>query len=248
MSRIWMTVAFASLLIGGAGAPQPAAAAHHEPVIMAITVSVEPGELEEYGERVGKLAEIMKRLGVAGTVRMWRPQLAGPAAATGTVLVGIEYPNSAAWAAAQSVVQGDSEYSKIIRGLDEIRTIVNSGLWTDITPANVTPGAASGPVLAITAVEVKPGKLEDYRKRVGGAQAMVERLGLSMRLRMWRAAIAGQNTGSIVIGFEYPDLNTFVSDRTKMQADAEWRRFITGLDALRTLGGTSLYQQMELED
>ena len=47
---------------------------------MAITVNVEPGELEEYRERVGKLNKIMKRLGVAGTVRMWRPQLAGPAA------------------------------------------------------------------------------------------------------------------------------------------------------------------------
>ncbi len=245
MSRIWMTVASASaLLIGGAGVPQPAAAAHHEPVIMAITVNVEPGELEEYRERVGKLNKIMKRLGVAGTVRMWRPQLAGPAAAAGNVLVGIEYPNSAAWAAAQSVVQGDSEYSKIIGGLDKIRTIVNSGLWTDITPANVTPGGASGPVLAITAVDVKPGKLEDYRNRVSEAQGMVERLGISMRLRMWRATIAGENTGAVVIGFEYPDLNTFVSDRTKMQADAGWRRFIAGLDAVRTLGGTTLYQEI----
>jgi hypothetical protein len=243
MNRIWMTVAFASaLLIAGAGVPQPAAAAHHEPVIMAITVNVEPGEVEEYRERVGKLNGIMKRLGVAGTVRMWRPQFAGPAA--GNVLVGIEYPNSAAWAAAQSVIQADSEYSKIIRGLDNIRTIVNSGLWTDITPANVTPGRASGPVLAITAVDVKPGKLEDYRKRVSEAQGIVERLGISMRLRMWRATIAGQNTGAVVIGFEYSDLNTFVSDRTKMQADAGWRRFIASLDALRTLGGTTLYQEI----
>jgi hypothetical protein len=240
-----MTVAFASaLLIGGAGVPQPAAAAHHEPVIMAITVKVEPGELEEYRERVGKLSEIMKRLGVSGTVRMWSPQLAGPAAATGNVLIGIEYPNSAAWAAAQSVVQGDSEYRKTIRGLDKIRTIVGSGLWTDITPANVTPSGASGPVLAITAVDVKPGKLEDYQKRISGAQKLVERLGISMRLRMWRAAIAGQDTGSVVIGFEYPDLNTFVSDRTKMQADADWRRFIAGLDAVRTLGGTTLYREI----
>ena len=245
MSRILLSAAFATaLLIGGAVAPQPAAANHHEPVIMALTVKVEPGELEEYRKRVGKLSEVMKRLGAAGTVRMWSPQLAGPGTATGNVLVGIEYPNSAAWAAAQSVVQGDSEYRKIIRGLDEIRTIVDSGLWTDITPGGVTAGGGPGPVLAITAVDVKPGKLEDYRKRVSKAQGMVERLGISMRLRMWRATIAGQDTGAVVIGFEYSDLNTFVSDRTKMQADADWRRFISGLDAVRTLGGTSLYREM----
>ena len=245
MSRIWMTVALASaLLIGGAGVPQLAAAAHHEPVTMAITVNVEPGQMGEYRARVGKLNAIMKRLGAAGTMRMWRPQLAGPAAATGNVLVGIEYPNAAAWAAAQSAVQGDAEYNKVIGGLDEIRTIVDSGLWTDITPAKVTPGVASGPVLAITGVAVKPGKLEDYQKRVSDAQGMVERLGISMRLRMWRASIAGQDTGSVVIGFEYADLKTFVADRAKMQADAGWRSFIAGLDAVRTLGGTTLYREI----
>ncbi len=244
MSRIPMLSAFVlALLIGGAGVPQPAAAGHHEPVTMAIAVDVDSDEIDEYTERVGKLNGIMKRLGAAGTVRMWRPQLAGPAAA-GNVLVGIEYPNPAAWAAAQSVLQGDAEYNKVLDGLDEIRRIVNSGLWTDITPANVTPGVKSGPVLTITTVEVKPGKLEDYRKRVADAQGMVERLGLSMRLRMWRATIAGQATGSIVIGFEHPDLNAFVNDRAKMQADEEWRRFIAGLDAVRTLGGTSLYREI----
>ena len=93
-------------------------------------------------------------------------------------------------------------------------------------------------------MEVKPGKLEDYRQRVANAQGLVDRLGIKMRLRMWRAAIAGQNTGQVVIGFEYPDLNTFVSDRTRMQADAEWRRFIAGLDAVRTLGGTTLYREI----
>jgi hypothetical protein len=244
MNRIPMTAAFAAaLLLGATAAPQPAAAGHHEPVIMAITVQVKPGEVEEYVERVGKLTDIMKRLGVGGTVRMWRTQLAGPV--TGNVLVGIEYSNAAAWAAAQQVVEADSEYSKIIRSLGKIRKIVASGLWTDITPAGVTPGAGSGPVLAITAVEVKPGKLEDYRKRVAGAQGMVERLGVKMRLRMWQATVAGPTTGSIVIGFEYPDLSTYVSDRAKMQTDAEWRRFIAGLSAVRTLGGTTLYQEIK---
>jgi hypothetical protein len=223
-------------------AARPAAAAHHEPVIQVFTVEVAPGQLERYRQEIKKLTAVLARLASSGKMRMWQATAAGPD--TGAVLVGIEYPNAAAWAADSTKIQGDAEWQKILAGLDELRTLEGSSIWRDVSQS---PGQASAPssgVLLITGVQVKPGKLDTYRQRLASGQAISERLGLKARMRAWHAELAGPTTGAVAVGVEYPDLATYVADQAKLAGDPEWQKLVSGLDEIRTLGGRSLYQEI----
>jgi hypothetical protein len=169
---------------------------------------------------------------------------------TGAVLVAVEYPNEAAWAADSARTQSDPEWRKIVAGLDGMRTVVSTAIWRDVSPSPVAaspspaPGGAGGGVLVLTGVAVQPGKLDQYRKLVGDGKAIVERLGLTSQLRLWRAELAGPSTGSVAVGVEYPDLATYVADQAKLAGDAEWRELLAELDAVRTLEGRWLYREI----
>jgi uncharacterized protein YbaA (DUF1428 family) len=221
-------------------APDPARAAHHEPVIQVYVVGVAPGKLEEYRAAVGKLAGVMKRVGSAATVRMWRATAAGEN--TGAIMVGVEHANAAAWAASQPKMEADPEWQKIMAGLPAIRTLVSHSIWRDISP--VATSAGTGRVLVVTGVQVKPGMLAEYRKRVGSLQGIQKRLGLSGQVRMWQADIAGTNTGNVAVGIEYADLATYVADQAKLAGDAEWNKTLAGLDDIRTFVGRSMYEDI----
>lgn len=243
MVRLAAVSALALALSLAVSAPQSAAAAHDDAVIQVIAVSVKPGKLEKYRKKVKKLVGIQERLGTTGTLRMWQATVGGPD--TGTVLVAIEYPSSAAWAADSAKVQADPEWRKIISRLDRIRTLEGSAVWRDVSPNPVTaPAPGSGGVLAITGVQVRPGKLRSYLKRVDGARKILERLGLESQVRLWHAELAGPNTGNVAVGIEYVDLAAYVAEQGKLSKDREWRRFISGLDDIRTLGGRWLYQEI----
>ena len=229
-----------ALSLGGLALSSPARAMHHEPVVQVVTVRVEPGELDAYLKQVKKLMGVMSRLGSSGKVRAWNTTAGGPD--TGSVIVGIEYPNQEAWAKDGPRIQNDSEWRAIVDDLHEIRTLEGSSIWRDISPN--TSGASTGSVLLITGVAVHPGQLEEYRKRVGRAEGISKRLGLKGRPRMWHAIVAGPNTGGVVVGIEYPDLTTYVAEQTKLAGDAEWQKLIAGLDPIRTLTGRWLYQEI----
>ena len=229
-----------TLVASGVAPATPAAAGHHEAGLQVVSVRVAPGKMEKYLGKVKQLDGILRRHQSPAKVRVWNTTVGGPD--TGNTIVGLEYPNAAAWAADSGKLQADSEWQKIVRGLDDIRTLESNSVWREIS---VTPmPAGSGGVLAVTAVQVKPGKLDAYRKRVDSARAITERLGLSGTLRMWQADVAGPNTGGVVVGIEYPDLVSYVSDQGKLAGDSEWRKLLRGLDELRTLGGRWIYQDV----
>lgn len=232
------SIAFAVVLaLGAASVSQSAAAA---PVIQVVTVKVNPGMLEQYRQETKKLQGVLTRLGSKGQMRLWNTTAGGTD--TGTILVGVEYPDQASWAADAPRMQADAEWKKIVAGLATVRTVLSTSIWRDISPS--PSASAAGPVLVITGAEVKPGKLDEYRKRVGAARAISERLGVKGRLRMWRAELAGPETGAVAVGLEYPDLATYVADQDKLAADAEWQGLLSGLDELRTPTGRWLYQEI----
>lgn len=249
MNRMLTIAAFVfSLCIAGLAPLESANAGHHEKaegpkVIQAVTVSVEPGMLGKYRKQVKKLAGVLDRVGSSGVMRMWSTTQGGPD--TGQILVGIEHASAASWAADSAKVQGDDEWQDIIDDLHEIRRIESSAMWTEITPEpGETNAPAAGSVLVVTGVSVKPGKLAAYRERLSEGQAIVQRLKLSGKMRMWQATLAGPGTGNVAIGVEYPDLPSFVSDQAKLEADGQWKKLLSGLDDLRTLGGRWLYQEI----
>lgn len=236
MIRIVAIVALA-LGLGSVAAPGTATA---EPVIQAVTVKVTPGKLDQYRQELKKIRAIQTRLGSKGTLRVWNITAGG--ADAGQVLVGLEYPDAASWAADSGKMQADAEWQKVQAGLAGVRTVVSNAVWRDISP---TPSTASaGATMVITGVETKPGKLADYLKAVASAGPINDRLKAGGRVRVWQADLAGTEAGDVVVGIEYPDLASYVSAQEKLGADSEWQKVRTSLDDLRTVSGRWLYQEI----
>jgi hypothetical protein len=212
-------------------------------VLQVVTVSVEPGKLGKYSDKVKELSEIMKRHDSGGVLRMWNANFAGTD--TGNVLVAIEHPDAASWAASTSKIQADEDWLDIIEDLPKLRSLVSSAMWAEVSPVAAAPTPrGSGGVLVVTGVGVKSGKLDDYLAALGKAGKITERLGSTGKLRVWRATLAGTATGRIAVGVEYSDLATYVAEDAKLNADADWQKVLSGLDDLRTVGGRWMYREI----
>jgi hypothetical protein len=233
------SIAVASLALALGLAVTPGAAEAGS-VIQVVTVEVKPGMLEQYRQELKKVRGVLTRLGSKATMRVWNTTAGGPNA--GQLLVGLEYPDEATWAADSPKVQGDAEWQKIQAGLANVRTVVGNSIWRDVSP--VVSKGPPGSTLVLTGVAVKPGKQDDYLQRIATLNGVSDRLGLKGRTRVWHALLAGPAAGSIAVGIEYPDLGSYVSEQAKMTADAEWKRTLAGLDDLRTMTGRSLHQEI----
>lgn len=119
-----------ALCVGSTAFPAPASAA--DTVLQVVAVRVNPGQLNAYLARVQQLQGILKRLRVQVPVRVWQATLAGDA--TGTVVVGLEFANLAAFADASGKMEKDAEWQQVIAGLAEIRTVLSTSLYGEITP------------------------------------------------------------------------------------------------------------------
>ena len=227
-----------ALTLSWFAAPQSAAAA--QPVVQVVIVKVNPGKLEQYRQELKKVRGVMTRLGSKATMRVWNTSMGGTDA--GQILVGLEYPDQAAWAADSGKLQADAEWQKIQAGLSGIRTLVSTALWRDIS--REASASSAGSTLVLTGVAVKPGKLEDYRKRLDSARAISERLAIPSRVRIWQAELAGTTAGAVAIGAEYADVPAYVAAQEKLAADAEWQKLLAKLDDVRTISGRWLYQEI----
>jgi len=232
-----LAVASLALALGLAVMPGAAEAGS---VIQVVTVDVKPGMLEQYRQELKKVRGVLTRLGSKASMRAWNTTAGGPD--SGQVLVGLEYPDEAAWAADSPKIQADAEWQKIQSGLANVRTVVSNSIWRDVSP--VVSKGAPGSTLVITGVAVKPGRQDDYLQRVASLNAVSDRLGLKGRTRVWHATLAGPAAGSMAVGAEYPDLASYVTEQGKMSADAEWKKTLAGLDEVRTLTGRWLYQEI----
>jgi len=108
------------------------------------------------------------------------------------------------------------------------------------------PGmAAADPntVLQVTAVQVRPGQMDAYLAKVKQLQAIIKRLGAPGTTRVWEATIAGDNSGTVVVGVEYPSLVAYAESTTKVSADAEWQKMMVGMEDMRTVVSRSLYRE-----
>lgn len=209
-------------------------------VAQTFNVRVIPGKFSNYLEGIKKARAIFARVGIRGDLRVWNTAIGGPDA--GTTLGIVEYPDMATWAADTSKLAADPEWQQILATATETRTILDSSLWREITPATVD--AKPGSVLVVMAVAVNPGKLEEYRKQVANLMSVATRLGMKNRMSMWQSTAAGANTGMVVVGVEYPDMSAYVADDQKLQADAEWQKILASIDQLRTLKGRWIYTEI----
>jgi hypothetical protein len=103
--------------------------------------------------------------------------------------------------------------------------------------------ADSNTVLQVTAVQVKPGQMDAYLAKVKQLQAILKRLGASGTTRVWEATVAGDDSGTVAVGVEYPSLAAYAESTSKVSADAEWQKMMAGMDDLRTVVSRSLYRE-----
>ena len=110
-----------------------------------------------------------------------------------------------------------------------MRTLVNGLILVAVALvflAAPSPAEAQAPkVLQVVLVSVESGNQDDYLAALKKAQPIFERLGLPA-FRVWQSTLAGPNTGNTVVGVEYENLAAFAEGSGKLQADAEWQKWV----------------------
>ena len=95
-------------------------------------VVVQPSDLPGYVKQLELGQALQKKLGSQGTIRVWRARYAGDL--TGRVVVTIEYPDLAAFAADDMKLSASPEYQAWLHGLDQYRKIISDSLYDGLTP------------------------------------------------------------------------------------------------------------------
>jgi hypothetical protein len=93
-------------------------------------VVVETTDAAAYTAELAKLRAVTARLGGKSTMRVWRTRFAGPDA--GAIVVSIEYPDMATFAAEDAKVMADDEYRTLLKGLDRLRKIHSDSLYEEL--------------------------------------------------------------------------------------------------------------------
>ncbi len=98
-----------------------------------IVFEVEPGQLNEFLKRQSQAMAIRKRLGVPAS-RIFQATLAGPN--TNTIVIVIDHPSLAAFAANTAKLQADPGWQSWIEELNEagISRLVSNSLLVEVTP------------------------------------------------------------------------------------------------------------------
>ncbi len=104
-------------------------AASAEATVLRVVV-VEASDSTAYMGDLAKIRAALTRLGSKSTMRVWRTRFAGPDA--GAIIVSIEYPDMATFAAEDVKTQNDAEYTSLIKGLDRVRKIVSDSLYEEM--------------------------------------------------------------------------------------------------------------------
>ena len=107
------------------------AASVTEAAIMRVIV-VQTDDLGAYVKEVERGKAIVSRLGGSTTIRVWRARFAGPHA--GQVVVTLEYPDLATYAAQESKLSADPEFQAFLKGIAKMRKIVSDSLYDEQHP------------------------------------------------------------------------------------------------------------------
>lgn len=99
--------------------------------------------------------------------------------------------------------------------------------------------------IALRVVIVQTTDTDAYVKELDKAKTMMKRLEIPAQLRVWKARFAGEETGSIAVALEYPNLTELAKAEAKMAADAEYSAWLKGLDKVRKVVSDSIYYELK---
>jgi hypothetical protein len=110
-----------------------------------------------------------------------------------------------------------------------------------LTPAIVR--AAEPAALRVVIVQVTD--QDAYVKEIDKAKAMIKRLEIPAQIRIWKARFAGQETGSVAVALEFPNLTELAKGEAKMAADEEYSTWLKNLGKLRKIVSESIYFELK---
>jgi hypothetical protein len=121
-AAVLVCLALASVL-----AASPSLAADHSILRVVIVKSESP---DAYLKEIERGRELLKKLGVNATIRVWRARFAGEQA--GSIVVSVEYPSMTSMAKDEAAIETNPDYIAWYKGLDKLRTVVSDSLYTEM--------------------------------------------------------------------------------------------------------------------
>jgi hypothetical protein len=86
-----------------------------------------------------------------------------------------------------------------------------------------------------------------YTAQLKEGSRLIKKVAPKMTMRAWRATFAGNATGAVIVGLEYPgSLADFATAWEKIQADKSVSKWLSGLSGLRTIVSDSLYNEISI--
>jgi hypothetical protein len=86
-----------------------------------------------------------------------------------------------------------------------------------------------------------------YTAQLKEGSRLIKKVAPKMTMRAWRATFAGNATGTVIVGLEYPgSLADFATAWEKIQADKSVSKWLSGLSGLRTIVSDSLYNEISI--
>ncbi len=109
------------------------------------------------------------------------------------------------------------------------------------------PGSAlaADPITQVVTIDTN-GKTDALLAHKASNEKIFKRLGIDAKRRYMQASLAGPNTGSVAVVIEYPSLSAMAAAQEKLQADAEWRKYIDEITkAGLTVQSNSIWVEMQ---
>ena len=86
-----------------------------------------------------------------------------------------------------------------------------------------------------------------YTAQLKEGNRLIQAVAPKMTMRAWRATFAGDSTGAVIVGLEYPgSLASFATAWEKIQTDKSVAKWLAGLEELRTIVSDSLYSEISI--
>jgi len=105
-------------------------AAHAQKTTVLRVVRIQTDDIAAYLQGLDRGKSLMKKMGLTNNIRVWRAQFAGPDA--GSVVVAIEYPDMASFAAAEAKTFADPEYQQWLKDMLKVRKVVSDSIYREM--------------------------------------------------------------------------------------------------------------------
>ena len=105
-------------------------------------------------------------------------------------------------------------------------------------------GAHAADSAVMRVVVVQPTDLKMYVSELGVAQRLLDKAGITVRVRVWQAQFAGKEAGTVAVALEFASLSEMARYYEQTQSNPELAAQLGKIAVLRKVVSDSLYQDI----